>query len=85
VSRLPWPWRSPCSTRFSLDDSMRRDEAIYAYGGQQLAAGVPVYAGIFDPKTPVAQTLAGVGAALAPGRGAGDVEQSGSCSSRSRA
>ena len=26
-------------TRFSLDDSLRRDEAIYAYGGQQLAAG----------------------------------------------
>jgi hypothetical protein len=60
-------------TRFSFDDTMRRDEAIYAYGGQQLAAGVPLYRGIFDPKTPVAQGLAGLAAALAPGRGFGDV------------
>jgi hypothetical protein len=37
-------------TRFSFDDTMRRDEAIYAYGGQQLAAGVPLYRGIFDPR-----------------------------------
>jgi hypothetical protein len=60
-------------TRFSFDDTMRRDEAIYAYGGQQLAAGVPLYRGIFDPKPPVAQALAGGAAALAPGRGFGDV------------
>jgi hypothetical protein len=60
-------------TRFSFDDTMRRDEAIYAYGGQQLAAGVPLYRGIFDPKTPVAQALAGAAAALAPGRGFADV------------
>ncbi len=60
-------------TRFSIDDTMHRDEAIYAYGGQQLAAGVPLYRGIFDPKTPIAQALAGFGAALAPGRGFGDI------------
>ncbi len=60
-------------TRFSFDDTMRRDEAIYAYGGQQLAAGVPLYRGIFDPKTPLAQALAGAAAALAPGRGFADV------------
>jgi hypothetical protein len=60
-------------TRFSFDDTMRRDEAIYAYGGQQLAAGVPLYRGVFDPKTPVAQALAGAAAALAPGRGITDV------------
>ena len=40
-------------TRFSLDDNFWRDEAIYAYGGQQLADGVPVYSGIFDPKPPL--------------------------------
>src|SRR4051794_41854194 len=56
-------------TRFSFDDTMRRDEAIYAYGGQQLAAGVPLYRGVFDPKTPVAQALAGAGAAPGPGGG----------------
>ena len=60
-------------TRFSIDDTMHRDEAIYAYGGQQLAAGVPLYRGIFDPKTPIAQALAGFAAALAPGRGFGDI------------
>src|SRR3954466_7236823 len=60
-------------TRFSFDDTMRRDEAIYAYGGQQLAAGVPLYRGIFDPKTPGAQALAGAAAAVAPGRGFADV------------
>src|SRR3954452_11760444 len=60
-------------TRFSFDDTMRRDEAIYAYGGQQLAAGVPLYRGIFDPKTPVAQALAGAAAAVAAGRGFADV------------
>src|SRR4051812_49525001 len=56
-------------TRFSFDDTMRRDEAIYAYGGQQLAAGVPLYRGVFDPKTPVAQALAGAAGALGPGGG----------------
>src|SRR4051794_41821785 len=56
-------------TRFSFDDTMRRDEAIYAYGGQQLAAGVPLYRGVFDPKTPVAQALAGAAAPPAPGGG----------------
>src|SRR4051794_41218247 len=56
-------------TRFSFDDTMRRDEAIYAYGGQQLAAGVPLYRGVFDPKTPGAQALAGAAAPLAAGGG----------------
>src|SRR3954467_7175565 len=55
-------------TRFSFDDTMRRDEAIYAYGGQQLAAGGPPYRGVFDPKTPVGQAPAG-GGARAGGRG----------------
>jgi hypothetical protein len=61
-------------TRFSLDDSLSRDEAIYAYGGQQLAAGVPPYLSIFDPKAPLATLLAGVGAAIAPGGGADAVQ-----------
>src|SRR4051794_41745848 len=56
-------------TRFSFDDTMRRDEAIYAYGGQQLAAGVPLYRGVFDPKTPGAQALAGAAGPLGPGGG----------------
>lgn len=52
-------------TRYSLDDTLRRDEAIYTYGGQQLAHGVPVYVSIFDPKGPLAAMLAGGGVALA--------------------
>ena len=72
-------------TRFSFDDTMRRDEAIYAYGGQQPAAGVPLYRGIFDPKTPVAQALAGAAAALAPGRGSRTCMRSGWRSSSRRA
>jgi hypothetical protein len=49
-------------TRFSLDDNFRRDEAIYAYAGQQLIRGVPMYVSIFDPKTPLAGMIAGLGA-----------------------
>jgi hypothetical protein len=52
-------------SRFGLDDGMRRDEAVYAYGGQQLADGVPPYVSIFDPKTPLATFLAGAGGLLA--------------------
>src|SRR5215208_4308021 len=60
-------------TRFGIDDTLRRDEAIYAYSGQQLAAGVPPYLSVFDPKAPFATALAGAAAALAPGHGAGEV------------
>src|SRR3954466_4197219 len=40
-------------TRFSINDNFWRDEAISSCGGQQLADGVPVYSGIFDPKPPL--------------------------------
>jgi hypothetical protein len=49
-------------SRFSLDDWLRRDEAIYTYGGQQLAHGVAPYVSIFDPKSPLATIFAGAGA-----------------------
>jgi hypothetical protein len=42
-------------SRFSIDAELRRDEAIYAYGGQQLAQGVRPYVRILDPKTPLAR------------------------------
>src|SRR3954468_5711857 len=48
-------------TRFSIYGNLWRDEAIYAYGGQQLADGVPVYAGIFDPKPPLPTFLNALG------------------------
>ena len=56
-------------SRFGIDDLLFRDEAIYAYGGQQLAEGVPPYVSIIDPKTPMATFLSG--AAVAVGRAVG--------------
>ena len=48
-------------TRFGIDGNLSRDEAIYSYGGQQLADGVPVYLGIFDPKPPLPTFLTALG------------------------
>src|SRR5437868_14674775 len=59
-------------TRFSIDGNLWRDEAIYAYGGQQLSHGVPVYLGIFDPKPPLPTFLTALGALA--GRAAGKDE-----------
>src|SRR2546423_5777971 len=59
-------------TRFSIEGNLWRDEAIYAYGGQQLADGVPVYLGIFDPKPPLPTFLTALGALA--GRAAGKDE-----------
>ena len=46
-------------SQFSINDRLSRDESIYVYGGQQLAAGIPPYASIVDPKTPLATMIAG--------------------------
>jgi hypothetical protein len=51
-------------SRYGIHGALARDEAVYAYGGQQLEDGVPFYASIFDQKTPGAAYLAGLGAAL---------------------
>jgi hypothetical protein len=48
-------------TQFSIEGNLSRDEAIYSYGGQQLADGVPVYQGIFDPKPPLPTFLTALG------------------------
>jgi 4-amino-4-deoxy-L-arabinose transferase-like glycosyltransferase len=47
-------------SRFGINGFLSRDEAIYAYGGRQLANGVPPYVSIFDPKSPMATLLSGV-------------------------
>lgn len=60
-------------TRFGFDDSLRRDEAIYVYAGQQLADGVPPFASIFDPKTPLAAIIAGAAAAVGDVFGVNDL------------
>lgn len=51
-------------TRFSLHNTLDRDESIYAYGGQRLADGVAPYASIFDPKGPLTTIIAGGAAAV---------------------
>lgn len=48
-------------TRWSINDSLQRDEAIYVYGGQQMTHGVAPYVSIFDPKTPLGTMLSAVG------------------------
>src|SRR5947207_48545 len=48
-------------TRFGIHGNLFRDESIYAYGGQQLADGVPAYLGIFDPKPPLPTFLDALG------------------------
>ena len=52
-------------TRFSIEGTLSRDEAVYAYGGQRLAHGVPPYVSIFDTKTPLATFVAGAAARAA--------------------
>ena len=52
-------------SRVGIDGFLYRDEAIYAYGGQQMMHGVAPYASIFDPKGPAATIVCGAAAALA--------------------
>src|SRR6476646_9791806 len=49
-------------TRYGIHGSLGRDEAIYAYSGQQVAHGVAPYVSMFDPKGPLASLLAGFAA-----------------------
>lgn len=56
-------------TRYSIDDRLTRDRAIYAYAGQRMAHGVPPYTSIFDPKTPVSAMLSGITASIARATG----------------
>ncbi|HEX6473899.1 MAG TPA: DolP-mannose mannosyltransferase [Candidatus Limnocylindria bacterium] len=53
-------------SRFAITEGLRRDEAVFAYGGQQLAEGIPPYVSILDAKTPLATFISG--AAVAVGR-----------------
>lgn len=61
-------------SRYGIDATLLRDESIYAYGGQQLAEGVPFYVSIFDAKTPLASQLAGLGVVAGNAFGANDLD-----------
>lgn len=50
---------------FGFNGKLVRDDAIWLYGGQQMAQGIPPYVSIFDFKSPLGPMLAGVGAWLA--------------------
>jgi hypothetical protein len=60
-------------TRYSIDSTLTRDQAVYAYGGQQFAHGVPPYASIFDPKGPLSTIIAGLAASVARVVGVADL------------
>ena len=60
-------------TRFGIHGNLFRDESIYAYGGQQLVDGVPVYLGIFDPKPPLPTMLEALGVVAARAVGKDEV------------
>jgi hypothetical protein len=59
--------------QFGLRGKLVLDDAIYLYSGQQLAAGIPPYASIFDHKGPMTPFLAGAGVALARALGADEI------------
>lgn len=50
--------------QYGFNGLLTRDDAIYLYSGQQMAAGVPPYVSIFDHKGPLAPMLSGIGVML---------------------
>ncbi len=46
-----------------LDGKLARDEAVYAYAGQQFIDGVPPYEGVLNRAGPLAHMIPGIGAA----------------------
>ena len=52
-------------TRYGTQARLLHDDAIFVYGGQQMADGVPPYVSIFDHKGPLSTMLCGVGAWVA--------------------
>lgn len=60
-------------SRFGLEEELRRDEAVFAYAGQQLAEGVPPYVSILDAKTPLASFIAGGAVIVGRAVGADDL------------
>jgi hypothetical protein len=60
-------------SRIGIDGRLYRDDAIYAYGGQQLTHGVAPYASIFDPKGPLSTFIGGLAAWFAHGIGVADL------------
>jgi hypothetical protein len=60
-------------SQFSIYGWLKRDSAIYMYGGQQMLHGRPPYASIMDPKGPLAGIISGFGSGVAQLLGRDDV------------
>jgi hypothetical protein len=58
---------------YGVEGTLVRDDAIYVYGGQQLAEGVPPYLSIFQIKGPLTTFLAGLGVAAGRSWGVDDL------------
>ena len=56
-----------------FDGLLSRDVSVYAYGGQQVAEGVPPYVAIVNRAGPLAHLVPGIGAAAARAVGADDL------------
>jgi hypothetical protein len=56
-----------------FEDGLTRDMAVYAYGGQQVAEGVPPYAAILNRAGPLAHLVPGIGAWVAGQVGVDDL------------
>ncbi|OQY34306.1 MAG: hypothetical protein B6I38_02505 [Anaerolineaceae bacterium 4572_5.1] len=52
-------------SQYGFNGTLRRDDAVFLYSGQQLLKGIPPYISIFQPKTPLWAFFAGLGAAIA--------------------
>ena len=59
--------------QFGFNGKLARDDAIWLYGGQQMAQGIPPYVSIFDFKSPFGPMLAAAAAWLAYQTGGDDV------------
>src|SRR5215210_3060404 len=60
-------------SRYSLDGELARSDAVYLYGGQKFAEGVPPYVSIFDVVTPLGPMLAGLGVLISKWLGWSDI------------
>ncbi len=61
-------------SRYGIHGALARDEAVYAYGGQQVEDGMPFYVSIFDQKTPGAAYLAALAVGFGNIVGVADLE-----------
>ena len=61
-------------SRYGIHGALARDEAVYAYGGQQVEDGMPFYVSIFDQKTPGAAYLAALAVGIGNVVGVADLD-----------